>query len=74
MDFEYILPEDRDQYTAFIQRLADRLTPQGYPVVTALAPKTSAQQEGLLYEGHDYAGIGAAASMVLLMTYEWGYT
>lgn len=74
VDFEYILPEDRDQYTAFIQRLADRLTPQGYPVVTALAPKTSTQQEGLLYEGHDYAGIGAAASMVLLMTYEWGYT
>lgn len=40
----------------FIQKVADRLNPEGYIVVTALAPKTSGDQPGLLYEGHDYAG------------------
>ena len=45
----------------------------GYPVLVALAPKTYAGQPGILYEGHDYAGLGAAADFVLLMTYEWGY-
>ena len=40
----------------------------------ALAPKTSADQTGLLYEGKDYPALGAAADYVLLMTYEWGYT
>ena len=40
----------------------------------ALAPKTYAQQPGVLYEGHDYAALGEAADAVLLMTYEWGYT
>ena len=40
---------------------------------TALAPKTSASQTGILYEGHDYAAIGAAVDGALLMTYEWGY-
>lgn len=40
----------------------------------ALAPKTSADQPGLLYEGHDYAALSANADAVLLMTYEWGYT
>ena len=40
----------------------------------SLAPKTSRDQRGLLYEGHNYAGVGAAADFVLLMTYEWGYT
>ena len=33
-----------------------------------------AEQEGLLYEGHDYAGMGDAADGVILMTYEWGYS
>ena len=46
---------------------------EGYFVLTALAPKTSAEQRGLLYEAHNYAALGEAGSYVLLMTYEWGY-
>lgn len=74
VDFEFVFPEDADDYAAFIRHLAQRLNPLGYPVIVALAPKTSAAQQGLLYEGHDYAALGAAANEVLLMTYEWGYT
>lgn len=40
----------------------------------ALAPKTSDNQKGLLYEGEDYRLVGNVAHSVLLMTYEWGYT
>lgn len=47
---------------------------KGYTVSVALAPKTSADQPGLLYEGKDYKLLGEAANSVLLMTYEWGYT
>ena len=46
----------------------------GYTVTVALAPKTSAQQRGLLYEGIDYRLLGEAANHVMLMTYEWGYS
>ena len=46
----------------------------GYSVSAVLAPKTSANQPGLLYEGKDYRLLGEAANWVLLMTYEWGYT
>lgn len=74
VDFEYVFPEDAQAYAAFIRNLSDRLNPLGYPVIAALAPKTSATQRGLLYEGHNFHGIGAAANEVLLMTYEWGYT
>lgn len=73
LDFEYVPPTDREAYVAFIGRMADRLNPLGFTVTVALAPKTSSNQRGLLYEAHDYAGIGAAANAVLLMTYEWGY-
>ena len=46
----------------------------GYQVSVALAPKSSNDQVGLLYEGKDYKALGEAANYVLLMTYEWGYT
>src|SRR5699024_1405560 len=38
------------------------------------APKTSAEQQGELYEAHDYAAHGEIADYVVLMTYEWGYS
>ncbi len=74
VDFEFIGAEGAAAYAAFIARLRARLSPLGYEVLVALAPKVSADQPGTLYEGHDYAALGAAADGVLLMTYEWGYT
>lgn len=74
IDFEFVLPAEREAYAAFVRRVRERLHPFGYPVIVALAPKTSAEQKGLLYEAHDYALLGAAADAVFLMTYEWGYT
>ena len=73
VDFEFVFAQDAGPYAAFIRRLAETLNPMGLPVIVALAPKTSSTQPGLLYEGHDYAALGAA-NEVLLMTYEWGYT
>lgn len=73
VDFEYILAEDRDLFTGFLAELTRRMNAEGYRVSVALAPKTSADQPGLLYEGKDYRGLGEAANEVLLMTYEWGY-
>lgn len=74
VDFEYLPPQMREAYAAFIASLQSRLAPLGKKVLVALAPKTSADQRGLLYEAHDYALLGAAADAVLLMTYEWGYS
>lgn len=74
IDFEYVLPQDADAYARFVQTAADRLRDAGYFTVVSLAPKTSADQPGLLYEAHDYAALGAAADYAFLMTYEWGYT
>ena len=74
VDFEYILADDRDAFTSFVAGLTSSLNEQGFQVSVALAPKTSSGQQGLLYEGKDYGGLGAAANQVLLMTYEWGYT
>lgn len=74
VDFEYILPEDRIGYAVFVSRLRQTMNAEGYRVSVALAPKTSADQPGLLYEAMDYNLLGKAANSVFLMTYEWGYT
>jgi spore germination protein len=73
VDFENVYPEDRELYNQFLQRTVDRLHPEGYYVSTALAPKTSGEQKGLLYEAHDYPAHGRIVDFVVLMTYEWGY-
>ncbi|SDH99031.1 spore germination protein [Alteribacillus persepolensis] len=72
-DLEYIYPEDRENYNQFLRRVVSRLRPQGYSVSTALAPKDSAEQTGLLYEAHDYRAHGEIVDFVVLMTYEWGW-
>ena len=74
VDFEYLPGQLAEAYAAFLGRLQRLLRSQGLFVWAALAPKTSAAQQGLLYEGHNYAAVGAAVDAVLLMTYEWGYT
>lgn len=74
LDMEYILPNDKDSYNAFLFELSDRLHSNGYILITAVAPKLRADQPGLLYEAHDYKAQGEAADYVIIMTYEWGYT
>lgn len=73
LDFEYVYPEDRENYNEFLRRLVTRLHPEGLSVSTALAPKESSDQQGLLYEAQDYATQGEIVDFVIIMTYEWGW-
>ncbi|GAE43845.1 spore cortex-lytic enzyme [Mesobacillus boroniphilus JCM 21738] len=73
IDFENVLPADREHYNTFLQEAVDALHKEGYFVSTSLAPKVRADQKGLLYEAHDYPAHGRIADFVVLMTYEWGY-
>lgn len=73
IDIEYIPPEYRIKYAEFVSNAASQLHAYGYVLNIDLAPKTSSEQSGTLYEAHDYRLLGAAADMCFLMTYEWGY-
>ncbi len=72
-DFEYISSKYTDSYADFLTRLKEKMG-DGYELHVCLAPKTSPQMRGLLYEGISYEKLGAAADKVTLMTYEWGYS
>lgn len=73
-DMEFLRPEDREAYNAFLRRARDRLHGAGLMISTALAPKTSATQQGAWYEAHDYRAHGQIVDFVVIMTYEWGYS
>lgn len=73
-DFEFLPPDDREAYNTFLRKAKERLSQENLFVSTALAPKTSATQQGILYEAHDYAAHGEIVDFVVLMTYEWGYS
>lgn len=74
LDFEFLGGENAGPYADFAAQLRAGVNALGYPLITALAPKTSETQPGLLYEGHDYRALAESSDAVLLMTYEWGYT
>jgi len=73
VNFETLLPEDRDAFNRFLEKVSSRLHSQGLFVSSALAPKVSATQKGLQYEAHDYAAHGKLMDFIVLMTYEWGW-
>lgn len=74
IDFEYIPPEDHQLYNSFLRDITRHLHQFDYLVSTAVAPKYSADQQGLLYESHDYRAHGEIVDFVIIMTYEWGWT
>ena len=73
IDFENVYGGDREAYNSFLKELSEQLHEKGLILTTAIAPKTSANMKGVLYEGHDYAAHGRYADRITLMTYEWGY-
>lgn len=73
IDMEYVPAEFKDNFSAFVQNASDRLHAEGLVLNVDLAPKTSAAQQGTLYESHDYPSLGKSADLAFLMTYEWGF-
>lgn len=73
-DMEFLPPENKEDYNNFLRKAKERLSKEGLLISTALAPKTSADQAGAWYEGHDYKAHGEIVDFVVLMTYEWGYS
>ncbi|WP_394239593.1 LysM peptidoglycan-binding domain-containing protein [Niallia oryzisoli] len=73
-DFEFLRPEDREAYNRFLRKAKVEFNQQGWLLSTALAPKTSAEQQGKWYEAHDYKAHGQIVDFVVIMTYEWGYS
>lgn len=74
IDFEYLGRENRERYNNFLRKAAGRVRARGYLISAALAPKLSANQVGVLYEGHDYAAVGRIVDFIFFMTYEWGWS
>lgn len=73
IDMEYVPAEYKDSFSAFVRNASERLHSEGLVLNVDLAPKTSASQQGTLYEAHDYPALGESADLAFLMTYEWGY-
>lgn len=73
IDFEYLGAQNREAYNEFLVKANQKLDAEGFSLSTALAPKTTETQIGVLYEGHDYSFHGKVVDYIFLMTYEWGY-
>ncbi len=68
MDFEGIRVSDRDNLSIFYQELGDRLRAKGY-LFTAAVPAKLTDWDNPWAAPYDYAAIGRAADLVVLMMY-----
>ncbi|WP_170005871.1 glycosyl hydrolase family 18 protein [Bacillus fonticola] len=73
-DFEYVPKDSADDYELFLREAKVMCTRNGWFLSTAITPKTSSDQTGLLYEGIDYSVHGEICDFVVLMSYGWGWS
>jgi spore germination protein len=68
IDFETVAPQDRDNLTAFMRELSDRLKPQGYVVSIDVMPKTDESSD--ISAAYDYSQLAAYADKIIIMAYD----
>ncbi len=70
IDFEKVLPRDRQNLNLFMKALYERLHPQGFEVSIAVPAKTRDSITDSWSGGYDYATIARYSDKMMLMTYD----
>ncbi len=70
IDFEQVLPRDRQNLNLFLKTLAERLRPAGFSVTIAVPAKVSDSAASSWSGGYDYATIARYVDKMVLMTYD----
>ena len=76
LDFESMLPADRDAYSAFVRELAALLHREGRKLSVTVHAKTGPDAEGGwdAPKAQDYAALGKAADSVRIMAYDFSWS
>lgn len=72
VDFEGVLPADRNAFVMFLQALQQRTQAAGLNLSIAVPAKTDDTVPWV--RGYDYAAIGAIVDQFFIMAYDWHYT
>jgi len=73
VDFEYVLPQDREAFNTFLAKCAQKMHSNGFFISCAIPAKDTENTANALTGAYDYAAIGSIVDYVTLMTYDWGY-
>jgi spore germination protein YaaH len=71
VDFEGVLPADRNAFVMFLQALQQRTQAAGLNLSIAVPAKTNDTVPWV--RGYDYAAIGAIVDQFFIMAYDWHY-
>ncbi len=69
--FQYVLEEDRENYTNFIVHASDRLHELGYLSGAVMIPNTFGYVRGEPYMQTYYSRIGSSVDGIILLSYQW---
>ncbi len=68
IDFEGLRSGQKDNFTAFLTELEERLDAKKLTLYVAVSPATA---DGIYYDGYDYSAIGGLADKVILMAHDY---
>jgi spore germination protein YaaH len=71
IDFENVSPEARDQFTAFIVALSDKLHENGKKISVTVQPKKSDEDTWSGVGAQDFEALGKVADQVRIMSYDF---
>lgn len=74
VDYESLYAEDRENFTLFIEELADAFHAEGKLLSIAVHPKTDDNGTWGGPQAQDYARLGAAVDMFKVMTYDFSWS
>jgi spore germination protein len=74
IDPQYIPPEVRPKFAAFIAKITARLNEEGYYVLVTINLSTYELEQGLIPEDNYLKDLGQAANTTMLLPYAWGQT
>lgn len=70
VDFESVPAIDRDNLTTFLQKLRDKLEPEGYTLMITVPAKTYDNPKDNWNGAYDYKAIGEIVDMIMIMSYD----
>ncbi|NMP21448.1 glycosyl hydrolase family 18 protein [Sulfobacillus harzensis] len=73
LDWEGIAPQDRHQFTTFVEALATTFHRHGYYVTLSLPAETADQPNNSWTGAYNYRALGKAADLLMIMAYDQHY-
>lgn len=71
LDFQYVLPNDKEQFLSFMERITRAIKDAGFLVFQTISPTIFELNTGTIYDDVNYTALGDITDETVLIYYDW---